>query len=276
MYRKLQDTIAAIRARHAQSPVLGFVLGSGLGSYADGFRGATVIPFESLPYFPRSTTPGHSGNIVLGELDGIPAVALQGRIHYYEGYSMEEVTYPVRVLAGLGIRLLVVTNAAGGINVGFRPGDLMLISDHINLMGVNPLVGKNIEASGLRFPDMSEAYDLRLRNAALAVAQRQGLDLRQGVYAAVTGPSYETPAEIRMFRMLGVDAIGMSTVPEVIVARQMAVRVLGISCITNMAAGILPQTISHQDVIDTAAAVEETFRKFLRALVPELVALESS
>src|SRR5262245_64663463 len=200
MHAKLQETVAAVKARHRGLPALGLILGSGLGSYADRFQNRIVIPFEDLPNFPRSTVLGHSGNLVIGEAEGVLAVALQGRVHYYEGYSLAEVTYPARVLGCLGIKQLIVTNAAGGINVNFRPGDLMLITDHINLMGTNPLIGPNREELGVRFPDMSEAYDSEMRRTAREIAAQRGIALREGVYVGLTGPSYETPAEIRMCR----------------------------------------------------------------------------
>jgi purine-nucleoside phosphorylase len=270
MHAKLQETVAAVTTRHPGVPALGLILGSGLGAYADRFRNSTVVPFEDLPNFPRSTVLGHSGNLVIGEAEGIPAVALQGRVHYYEGYSMAEVTYPTRVLGCLGIKQLIVTNAAGGINVNFRPGDLMLITDHINMMGANPLIGPNLEELGVRFPDMSEAYDFEMRRTAREIAALRGIALREGVYVGLTGPSYETPAEIRMCRGLGGDAVGMSTVPEVIVANHMGIRVLGISCITNMAAGILPQKLTHQEVIDTTEKVKERFISLLSGIIPVL------
>src|SRR5688572_18217289 len=263
MYKQIQETVAAIRARHKERPALGLILGSGLGPYADTFEQRTVIPFEDLPHFPRSTVLGHSGNLVLGRAEGVPVAAMQGRVHFYEGYSMHEVVYPVRVLGALGIRRLIVTNAAGGVNLGFRPGDLMLITDHINLMGANPLVGPNIRELGDRFPDMSDPYNFALRERALKAAQESRIGLREGVYLGLSGPSYETPAEIRMFRMLGADAVGMSTVPEVIAANHMGIRVLGISCITNMAAGILPQKLTHQEVMDTTGRVKDQFVSLL-------------
>jgi len=270
MYSKLQETVAAIRTRYQGSPVLGMILGSGLGAYADTFQNPVSIPFDELPNFPRSTIVGHSGKLVLGDAEGVPAAALQGRVHFYEGYSMSEVVFPVRVLGLLGIRQLIVTNAAGGVNFNFRPGDLMLITDHINMTGTNPLIGANIGELGARFPDMSEAYDAAMRETALRVAGRHGIALRQGVYVGLSGPSYETPAEIRMCRTIGADAVGMSTVPEVIAANQMGVRVLGISCITNMAAGILPRKLSHQEVMDTTERVKEQFIALLCATVPAL------
>ncbi len=273
MYSKLQETVAFIREKSTRSPVLGLILGSGLGAYADTFINPTVIPFDELPNFPRSTILGHAGKLILGEAEGVPVAAMQGRVHFYEGYPMSEVVFPVRVLGCLGIRQLVVTNAAGGVNAKFRPGDLMLITDHINLTGANPLIGRNIDELGARFPDMSEAYDSAMREAALRAAVRRGIALRQGVYIGLSGPSYETPAEIRMCRILGADAVGMSTVPEVIAASQMGIRVLGISCITNMAAGILPQKLSHQEVMDTTERVREQFISLLRATIPALPAL---
>jgi purine-nucleoside phosphorylase len=276
MYTKIRETVAEILDRHPRRPVLGLILGSGLGSYAELFSKKTVIPFCELSHFPRSTVPGHSGNLVLGEAEGVPAVALQGRVHFYEGYTMAEVAYPTRVLGGLGIRQLIVTNAAGGINVNFRPGDLMLIADHINLMGTNPLIGKNMDELGPRFPDMTEAYDSGMRATALRVAGDVGVSLFQGVYAGLAGPSYETPAEIRMLRSLGADAVGMSTVPEVIVANHMGIGVLGLSCITNMAAGILPRKLTHQEVMDTTEMVKEKFISLLRGIVPALPALSDA
>ncbi len=270
MYRKIEEAANAVKSWLGETPVLGLILGSGLGPYADEFGKRTVIPYEDLPHFPRSTVAGHSGNLILGEAQGVPAVALQGRVHYYEGYSMEEVTFGVRVLGALGIKQLIVTNAAGGINESYRPGDLMLITDHINLMGTNPLIGPNEARLGVRFPDMSDAYNRGMREAALQGAAAAGIAVRQGVYVAVTGPSYETPAEIRAFRTLGADAVGMSTVPEVIAANHMGIRALGISCITNMAAGILPQKLTHQEVMDTTQRVKEQFVSLLNGIIPLL------
>jgi len=270
MYKQIQETVAFIRERCPEPPLLGLILGSGLGPYADTFERRTVLPFSELPNFPRSTVLGHSGNLVLGEAEGVRAAALQGRVHFYEGYSMASVVYPLRVLGALGIRQLIVTNAAGGINVGFRPGDLMLITDHINLMGANPLIGANIDEVGVRFPDMSEAYSGELRDVALRIGEERGIFLRQGVYVGLAGPSYETPAEIRMLRKLGGDAVGMSTVPEVIAANHMQIQVLGLSCITNMAAGILPQKLTHEEVMITTGQVKERFTSLLRGIVPLL------
>jgi len=273
LLRQIRETAAAIRARHTETPRLGLILGSGLGYYADTFRERTVIPYDKLPHFPRSDVPGHAGNLVLGEAEGIPAVALQGRAHLYEGYTMAEVAFPVRVLGALGIRQLIVTNAAGGIDQEFKPGDLMLITDHINLMGGNPLIGSNIDELGPRFPDMSEAYDPAMREITMRAAAERGIALREGVYAGLTGPAYETPAEIRMCRILGADAVGMSTVPEVMVANHMGIRVLGISCITNMAAGMMPRKLSHAEVMETAHRVRERFISLLRGTIPLLSGL---
>jgi purine-nucleoside phosphorylase len=270
MIDRIKKTANAILKCHPQRPVLGLILGSGLGSYANTFKKKVVIPFDKLPYFPRSTVLGHAGKLILGEAEGVPAVALQGRVHFYEGYSMAEVTYPIRVLGCLGVKQLIVTNAAGGINKDFRPGTLMLITDHINMMGDNPLIGPNIDEMGVRFPDMSEAYDPAMRAVALRIAGHLQIPLRQGVYIGLAGPSYETPAEIRMCRALGADAVGMSTVPEVIVANHMGIRVLGISCITNLAAGILPQKLTHQEVMDTTEKVREQFISLLSGIVPKL------
>jgi purine-nucleoside phosphorylase len=270
VYSAIKDTVEFIRAQCRLQPVLGLVLGSGLGAYADTFRNRTAIPFANLPHFPSSTVLGHSGNLVLGDAEGVPVVALQGRVHLYEGYSISEVAFPARILGALGIRQLIVTNAAGGINTAFRPGDLMLITDHINLMGTNPLIGPNAEGLGPRFPDMSEAYDAALRGVAREAARQKRIPLREGIYIGLSGPSYETPAEIRMFRALGADAVGMSTVPEVIVANHMGIRVLGISCITNMAAGILPQKLTHQEVMDTTERVREQFQSLLQGIIPLL------
>ena len=270
VYSKIKETVDSIRSKCRQKPLLGLILGSGLGAYAESFQDCTVIPYNRLPHFPCSTVAGHSGTLVIGTVEGVPAVALQGRVHLYEGYSIEQVSFPTRVLGVLGIRQLVVTNAAGGINTEFRPGDLMLITDHINLMGTNPLVGPNLDELGPRFPDMSEAYDSTMRTIALEAARERGIVLRQGVYIGLRGPSYETPAEIRMCRLLGADAVGMSTVPEVIVANHMGIGVLGISCITNMAAGILPQRLTHKEVIDTTERVSEKFHSLLQGIIPQL------
>jgi purine-nucleoside phosphorylase len=267
VYSAIRETADFIRAHCRQQPVLGLILGSGLGACADSFQDRTVIPFTEIPHFPSSTIPGHSGNLIIGKTEDVPVIALQGRVHLYEGYTIAEVAFPTRILGSLGIRRLIVTNAAGGINTDFRPGDLMVITDHINMMGLNPLLGPNIDELGPRFPDMSEAYDGAIRKMALEVAKQKGMSLRQGVYIGLPGPSYETPAEIRMCRALGADAVGMSTVPEVITANHMGMHVLGISCITNMAAGILPQKLTHKEVLDTTDAVGEKFRSLLQGII---------
>jgi len=276
VYSKIRETVDFVRARCPKQPVLGLILGSGLGAYADCLQDRTVIPYSELRHFPSSTVAGHSGNLVIGTAEGVPAIALQGRVHLYEGYSMAEVAFSVRVLGSLGIRRLVATNAAGGINTVFRPGDLMLITDHINLMGTNPLIGPNLDELGPRFPDMSEAYDSAMGAIALEVARQKGIVLRQGVYIGLGGPSYETPAEIRMCRALGADAVGMSTVPEVIVANHMGMRVLGISCITNMAAGILPQKLTHKEVLDTTEEARERFQSLLQGIIPRLAGKDAT
>jgi purine-nucleoside phosphorylase len=275
MNTRIEEATAAIRSRIPVAPQIGLILGSGLGAYADTFEESVVIPFREIPHFPKSHVAGHSGNLVLGRAEGVPVAALQGRAHLYQGYTLAEVVFPMRVLGCLGIRGLMVTNAAGGVNAGFHPGDLMLITDHINLMGGNPLTGENLDALGPRFPDMSEAYSRKMRETALRAATELGIALRQGVYVGLSGPSYETPAEIRMCRALGADAVGMSTVPEVIVASHMGIPVLGISCITNMAAGILPQKLTHKEVIDTTDRVKEQFISLLQRVIPLLARLST-
>ncbi len=276
MLNKVRQAAAAIRARHPATPRLGLILGSGLGRYADTFRGKTVIPYHELNHFPRPEVAEHPGNLSLGEAEGVPAVALQGRAHLYEGYTMAEVSFPVRVLGSLGIKQLIVANAAGGISRQLNPGDLMLITDHLNLMGDNPLIGENIDEFGPRFPDMSEAYTPAMREVVSRTAAANGITLRQGVYAAMTGPAYETPAEIRMCRVLGADAVGMSTVPEVMVANHMGIAVLGISCITNMAAGMQPRRLSHEEVMKTASRASEVLASVLRWSIPMLSQLAGS
>ncbi|NSW89212.1 MAG: purine-nucleoside phosphorylase [Firmicutes bacterium] len=269
--RKINDTIKYIKEQAGISsetgPEIGLILGSGLGVLAEAIEDMVVIPYINIPHFPVSTVEGHKGQLVLGELSGKPVICMQGRFHYYEGYSIYQVTYPVRVMQKLGISKLIVTNSAGGINIEFKPGDLMLIEDHINLMGVNPLIGENIESFGPRFPDMSEAYDRELGRKAEEAARSLSIELRKGIYAALTGPSYETPAEIRYLRIIGADAVGMSTVPEVIVANHGGINVLGISCITNMAAGVLGKPLNHRDVVDTANTVASKLVKLIKKIV---------
>lgn len=267
---KLQNALSALKPYSKQRPKLAMILGSGLGGLADTFDHRQAVPFSKIPGFTASKVAGHKGNLVFGKMHRIPVVAMQGRVHYYEGHPMEDVIFGVRVMRKLGADALIVTNAAGGINKQFKVGDLMLITDHINNLGTHPLRGENPDLLGPRFYDMTVAYDAEFRVAALACAKRQKLTLRQGVYVANTGPSYETPAEIRMMRGWGADAAGMSTVPEVLAARHMGMRVLGISCITNMAAGVLKSTLSHAEVIETTERVSENFKRLVSEIVQEL------
>jgi purine-nucleoside phosphorylase len=259
MINAINDAVAYIRTKSSLQPEAGLILGSGLGNVVDAIDVETSIPYAEIPGAKASTVLGHQGRLILGRANRLPVAVMQGRVHFYEGYEMAEVMFLARVLGRLGIKKLVVTNAAGGINTDYKPGDLMLISDHINLMGVNPLRGANVEDLGVRFPDMSDAYAESLRAVAKQVAEEQGLKVQEGVYLALSGPTYETPAEIRAFRILGADAVGMSTAPEVIAASHMQIPVLGISCITNMAAGILKQKLTHQEVMDTTARVQTEF-----------------
>jgi len=251
-------------------PRLGLVLGSGLGSFADELSDATRIPYAQIPSFPRSTAIGHAGQMVIGLANGIPVAAMQGRVHLYEGYSAAEVAFPIRVLGRMGVRAVVLTNAAGGINQKYEQGAMIVIGDHINLQGQNPLVGPNDERFGPRFPDMTQAYSKAYREIALGAARKLGKPMHEGIYAGLLGPSYETPAEIRYLRSNGADLVGMSTVAEVIAARHMGMEVLAISCVTNMAAGILDQVLDHEEVLRTAERVREDFVALLRAMLPEI------
>jgi len=266
----IREAAAFIRGKTPHRPEIALILGSGLGVLADHVEDAAVIAYEDIPHFPLSTVEGHAGELVVGRLAGRTVVIMRGRFHMYEGYGPELTAFPVRVMKELGARTLVVTNAAGGINTSFEPGDLMLITDHLNLTGRNPLVGPNDPELGPRFPDMSEAYSRRLRAIALETAREQGIGLREGVYAGLLGPSYETPAEIRMLRALGADAVGMSTVAEVIAARHAGLEVLGISCISNMAAGILDQPLSHEEVMETTERVKSRFLALVTGVIPRL------
>jgi purine-nucleoside phosphorylase len=259
-----------IEERTALRPVFGVVLGSGLGAFADELTDGVTFPYGDIPGWPASTAVGHAGKLVFGKLNGLPVAVLAGRAHLYEGNTPAQATHGVRVLRALGARGLVLTNAAGGINLTLERGGLVLISDHINLQGINPLVGPNDDLLGPRFPDMSDAYSRELREIAKNVAADLAIPLTEGIYAAMLGPSYQTPAEIRMLRTLGADVVGMSTVPEAIVANHMSMKVLAISCVTNMAAGILPQKINHEEVLETGAMVRETLVRFLKALLPRL------
>ena len=267
IYERAEHATRIIRARTTVEPRIAVVLGSGLGGFADDFEDAVGIPYEDIPGFMRSTAQGHAGRLVIGTIDSIPVLAMQGRVHYYEGYSLEEVTFPIRTFGLLGIKTLVLTNAAGGINVTLTQGALMMISDHVNLMGVNPLRGPNDERFGPRFPDMSAVYAPELQELVVEEAKAIGVEVRRGIYGALSGPSYETPAEIHLLRNLGADAVGMSTVPEAIVARHMGLEVLGISCITNMAAGISDEPINHEEVMATGDRVRETFTELLRRVI---------
>jgi purine-nucleoside phosphorylase len=270
LYARVEHAARTIRARTTEQPRVALVLGSGLGGFADDFEDAVAIPYQEIPGFVPSTAEGHAGRLVIGKVDRASVLAMQGRVHFYEGYSLEEVTFPIRTFKLLGIKTLILTNAAGGITVELSQGALMVISDHLNLMGVNPLRGINDERFGPRFPDMSEVYSRELQEAVIEEAVEMGLDLRRGIYGALPGPSYETPAEIHMLRTFGADAVGMSTVPEAIVARQMGMEVLGISCITNMAAGISDQPINHEEVIETGQRVRAMFTQLLRQLISRL------
>lgn len=253
-------------------PRIGLVLGSGLGAFADQLAEATRIPYSQIPAFPRSTAIGHAGLMVIGKAGEVAVAAMQGRVHLYEGYSPQEVTFPIRVFGRMGIGAVLITNAAGGINLKYQQGALVVIRDHINLQGANPLLGPNDERFGVRFPDMTQAYWKPYGKAAQEEAAQLGFEVESGVYAGMLGPSYETPAEIRYLRTIGADLVGMSTVAEVIVARHMAMKVLAISCVTNMAAGILDQVLSHQEVMETGEKVRLRFEGLLRAVLPRIAA----
>lgn len=265
----MQKTIEFINEKITKKPTIGLVLGSGLGSMAEEINGVR-IPYKDIPDFPTSTIEGHVGQLVIGELAGKTVVAMQGRCHFYEGYSMQHVTFPVRVMKKLGVENLILTNAAGGINTALDAGDLVLINDHINFMGQNPLVGPNDNDFGVRFPDMTNTYNKELRQIAKKEAEKLGISLKNGVYVACSGPSYETPAEIKMFRMLGGDVVGMSTVPEAIVGNHAGMRILGISCVTNMAAGVLDQPLSHEEVIDTSKKIKKNFEDLIRNIIKSI------
>ncbi|HJP91805.1 MAG TPA: purine-nucleoside phosphorylase [Pyrinomonadaceae bacterium] len=270
IYERAEHATRIIRARTNVEPRIAVVLGSGLGGFADDFEEPVAIPYEDIPGFVRSTAEGHAGRLVIGKIDNVPLLAMQGRVHYYEGYSLEEVTFPVRTFKLLGIKTLILTNAAGGINVELTQGALMVISDHVNLMGANPLRGPNDERFGPRFPDMSAVYSHELQELVVDEAKAIGVEVRRGIYGALSGPSYETPAEIHLLRSLGADAVGMSTVPEAIVARHMGLEVLGISCITNMAAGISDEPINHEEVMATGEQVRGTFTELLGRVVSRI------
>ncbi|NLM75429.1 MAG: purine-nucleoside phosphorylase [Clostridiaceae bacterium] len=268
LMKSFDMTVKYLKEKLDAIPEIAIILGSGLGNLANLIENKMEIPYEDIPDFPRTTVAGHEGKLIYGTLSGRNILAMKGRFHFYEGYRMDEVVYPIRVFKCMGIENIIVTNAAGGINTSFSPGDLMLITDHIGLFCENPLRGENLDDLGPRFPDMSAAYDRDLQKLALDCASRLNIDLKQGVYSYCKGPSFETPAEIKALRILGADAVGMSTVPEVITANHMGMKVLGISCITNMAAGILDQPLSHEEVMETGKMAEEKFS----ALVSEIVA----
>jgi purine-nucleoside phosphorylase len=268
----LQDKLGARGAK------IGLVLGSGLGAVADAVTGAAIVPYAEIPHFPRSTVEGHAGRIVAGDLAGVPVVVMQGRVHLYEGYTPLEVTFPMRVLGALGLRAVVLTNSAGGIGEGYRVGQLVALADHINMMGCNPLTGPNEPrfgyrpGAGLRFFDLTEAYSKRLRSLAGEAAEEEGFALEEGIYLATEGPNFETPAEVRAFRTLGATLVGMSTVPETLVARHMGIEVLGISCVTNLAAGLGSNRLSHEEVNETGRQVEKRLAGLLMRLAPKIAA----
>ena len=284
-YEKAVEAAEFIKSKYNKEIKIAVVLGSGLGAFADEVENAVKIPYEEIPNFAQSTVEGHAGRLILGEVEGVSVAVQQGRFHYYEGYGIEQVVFPVRMLGLLGVKSLILTNAAGSVNTDFKQGSLMLIRDHINLMGVNPLRGKNDERFGVRFPDMTEVYSLEYQEIAIAEAKKMAQEkaarreietgkkqtinylLRRGVYCGLSGPSYETPSEIRLLRLLGTDAVGMSTVPEAITARHAGMKVIGISCITNMAAGISGDVIHHEEVMETGAKVANTFKELLRRVV---------
>jgi len=270
MMEAIDNAVRYIRSRSSLAPEVGVVLGSGLGNVVDAVQIETEIPYAEIPGAKAATVIGHQGRMILGRAGSLPVVLLSGRMHFYEGYEMAEVMLLSRVIGRLGIKKLIVTNAAGGINTSYTPGDLMLISDHINLMGVNPLRGPNLDELGLRFPDMTEAYPESLRDTAKEVARGLGTEVKEGVYLALSGPTYETPAEIRAFRTLGADAVGMSTVPEVIAMSHMNIPVLGISCITNMAAGVFKQKLTHEEVMETTQRVQEQFTQLVLGVIERL------
>lgn len=270
MYERVMETVAYIQGKISHSPKIGVILGSGLGDLVDLVENKEVIKYEEIPHFPQSTVEGHAGQLVFGTIRGVEVLLMQGRFHYYEGYTMKEVTYPVYVMKQLGIDKMIVTNACGGINTDFEPGTLMLIEDFINLMGTNPLMGLNDERFGPRFPDMSEPYSLELISDAKRIADGLGIDYKTGVYAGFTGPYYETAAEIRAYGGMGADAIGMSTVPETIVANYLGVKVLGISCITNMATGIQKCKHSHQRVVETAKKASANLCTWVEHIIEEM------
>lgn len=270
LYERAQEAARLIRTRTSADVPVAIVLGSGLGAFAEDLTDATEIPYDEIPGFARATVEGHAGRLVIGKAGEITVAAMQGRFHFYEGYSLEEVTFPIRVLKLLGVRTLVLTNAAGTLNIEYTPGSLMVISDHLNLLGDHPLRGANDERFGPRFPDLTSVYAQRLQDIVIDEANALGLEVRRGIYAALSGPSYETPAEIHMIRTLGADVVGMSTVPEAIVARHMDMQVAGISCITNLAAGVSDQPIDHSQVMAIGERVRGSFTALLKRVIPRI------
>jgi purine-nucleoside phosphorylase len=268
-YGEAEEAAAFLRGRTKLRPQVGLVLGSGLGAFAGSLSGAVRVPYGEIPHFPVSTAIGHKGEMAIGVAGDTPVAVMNGRVHYYEGYTPQQVGFPIRVLGRLGIKTLVMTNAAGSVNVNYKPGELMIITDHINYMGINPLIGHNDERFGARFFDMSDAYDPRLQEIAERACSKVGMTVRRGVYIAFNGPSYETPAEIKMSRAMGADAVGMSTVPEVIVARHLGIRVLAISCITNMAAGVLKKKLNHVEVLEVAEKVKSGLLDVLSRVIAD-------
>ncbi|WP_125152279.1 purine-nucleoside phosphorylase [Clostridium rectalis] len=263
----ISESVKYIKSKIKNKPDIGIILGSGLGDMAESVENKEVVKYEDIPNMPKSTVKGHKGQFVFGRLKGKSVVMMQGRIHFYEGHEMESLALPIHIMKNLGIKTLIVTNAAGGVNKSFTPGDLMIITDHINLAFTNPLIGRNEEEIGPRFPDMSNAYDKDLVNLANEIGNKYNVNLKQGVYAMMTGPTYETPAEIKMIRILGGDAVGMSTVPDVITAKHCGLKVLGVSCITNMAAGILDQPLNHEEVMETSKKVKNNFIKLISEII---------
>jgi purine-nucleoside phosphorylase len=270
LLQRMEEAKSYIQSQITVQPQIGLILGSGLGELADDIQEVVRIPYESIPYFPVSTVEGHAGQLVIGRLHNKTVIVMQGRFHYYEGYSMQEVTFPVRVMKALGADQLIVTNACGGMNPAFKAGDLMLIQDHLNMTGSNPLIGTNESELGPRFPDMSRAYTPELLTLVRDSAQSLGIEIQQGVYAGITGPTYMTPAELTMLRKLGGDAVGMSTVPEVIVASHMAMKVIGISCVTDMAIGEHLEPLSHEQVIEVANRTKPRFIALVREIVARM------
>jgi purine-nucleoside phosphorylase len=270
VYDQAHRAAEQIRSRTQTKPSIAVVLGSGLGAFADELTESTAIAYSEIPGFAKATVEGHAGKMVIGKAGEVPIAVMQGRFHFYEGYAMDDVTFPVRVLKLLGVETLILTNAAGSLNTEFTPGSLMVISDHINLMGANPLIGPNDDRFGPRFPDLTSTYDPDLQNLVIEEAKAIDIEMRRGVYAALTGPSYETPAEIHMVRTLGADAVGMSTVPEAIVARHMEMRLIGISCITNLAAGVSNRPIDHSQVMEIGKRVRAQFTELLRRVLARL------